>query len=270
MTNINTNAYRVREGTDVELDKFDANDDGGLERKDGEARFDELSKRLVQLQELMYAQGKHALLVVFQAMDAGGKDSTSRKVIGPLNPAGVRVVGFKAPSTIERKHDFLWRVHQQTPRRGYISVFNRSHYEDVLVVRVKQLVEQSRGEKRYEHINAFEKLLVDEGTTIAKFYLHITRQYQKERLQRRLDRPDKHWKFNPDDLAERGRWREYQQAFETALSRCSTPGAPWYVVPAERRWFRNLLVAQVLADIMGDWDMQYPKPTFDPRRIAIE
>ena len=267
---LDTTHYRVAPGTTVDLSKIPADVDGGLDKDDARERFRELTDRLDELQEVMYAEGRHALLVVFQAMDAGGKDSTIRKVFGPLNPQGVRVHPFKAPTPRELAQDYLWRVHQHTPRKGRIGVFNRSHYEDVLIVRVKNFVEEARWRKRYDHINDFERMLTDEGATIVKFYLHITKAYQKERFERRLRKPDKHWKFNPDDLKERKRWGDYMTAFEDALSRCSTDHAPWYIVPAQTRWFRDLLVAQVLVDVMESWDMKYPPIEYDPAEIRIE
>ncbi len=267
---IDTEQYRVKPGTSVDLGKIATAHDGGLDADAAKQCFDEISDELDDLQELMYAQGKHALLVVLQAMDAGGKDSTIRKVFGPLNPQGVRVHSFKAPTKRELAQDYLWRVHQHTPRKGMIGVFNRSHYEDVLIVRVKGFAEEARWRKRYDHINAFEQLLVDEGTTVVKFYLHISKDYQKQRFERRLNRPDKHWKFNPADLAERARWDDYMAAFEDALGKCSHDQAPWYVVPAEKRWFRNLLIAQVVRDIMTGWDMKFPKIEFDPAQITID
>ena len=200
---IDTEKYRITPGAAVDLDSIDADDDGGLDERETDDHFDDLIDRLDKLQERLYAERKQSLLLVFQAMDCGGKDSTIRKVLGPLNPQGVRVWSFKKPTPVELEHDFLWRVHRRAPGDGYIGVFNRSHYEDVLIVRVKNFAPESVWSKRYEHINRFERLLADEGTTIVKFYLHITKEYQKKRLQRRLDRPEKHWKFNPDDLKER-------------------------------------------------------------------
>ncbi len=264
-----TDQYRVRPGEGISLDDVPSEDDGGLDKDDGKKEFKKLSRRLVELQELFYADGRHGLLVVLQAMDAGGKDSTIRTVFGPLNPQGCRVTSFKAPTDEELGHDFLWRVHRSAPRRGSIAVFNRSHYEDVLVVRVKKFVPKSCWRARYEHINAFEKLLADEGTTVVKFMLHISKEYQRERLQRRLDRPEKHWKFNPADLAERARWGEYRRAFEDALSNCSTEHAPWYVIPAECRWYRNYLVAKIMVETMEGLDLAYPTPDFDPSDITI-
>ncbi|WP_428386185.1 polyphosphate kinase 2 family protein [Mucisphaera sp.] len=266
---MHTDSYRVTPGRKFSLSGFPTADDGGFDKDVARDRFAGLRQRLIEQQELLYADGRFGVLVVFQAMDAGGKGSTIRKVIGPLNPAGVRVTSFKAPSDEELRHDFLWRVHARAPRRGDIAVFNRSHYEDVLIARVKGLVPAEVCQQRYEHINAFERLLHDEGTRVVKFYLHISKGYQKQRLQLRLDDPNKHWKFEPADLQERARWSDYQMAFEEAISRCSTDQAPWYVVPAERRWFRNLLVAQVLVDTLDALDLRTPKPAFDPKTIDI-
>jgi len=267
---LKTDDYRITPAANVDLSAIPTAYDGPITRDAAEREFKALRKRLSKLQESLYAEGKRSLLVVFQAMDAAGKDSTVRKVIGPLNPAGVRVTSFKAPSAEELEHDFLWRIHQHAPRHGYIGVFNRSHYEDVLIVRVKNLVPKRVWSKRYDHINAFEQCLADEGTVIRKFFLHISKGYQKQRLQRRLDRSDKHWKFNVGDLAERARWDDYQAAYADALTRCSTPAAPWYVVPAERRWFRNLLVARVLVETLEAMDPKPPKPDFDPDTVTIE
>lgn len=261
--------YQVRPDSKVRLSEYRTDDDGGLSKPDGEAEFQKLLDKLVKLQDLLYAQAKHALLVVFQAMDAGGKDSTIRHVLGPLNPQGCVATNFKAPVTEELEHDFLWRVHAHTPRLGYISVFNRSHYEDVLIARVKGLVPEKRWKSRYDHINAFEEMLHDEGTTVLKFFLHISKDYQKERLQRRLDNPDKWWKFDPNDLVERARWDEYQQAYEDALARCSTKHAPWYIIPAETRWYRDLLVADIIVTTLDDLGMKYPEPKFNPKDIVI-
>jgi PPK2 family polyphosphate:nucleotide phosphotransferase len=264
-----TATYRINPGQRLSLDDFNPNDDGGLEREDGEREFKKLADRLGELQELLYAQGRHALLVVLQAMDAAGKDSTIREVFGAFNPLGCHAYSFKAPSDIERGHDFLWRIHIRTPQAGQISIFNRSHYEDVLVVRVKNLVPQERWRTRYEEINAFERLLHREGTTILKFYLHISAEYQKQRLRRRLERPEKQWKFNPADLAERRLWPDYREAYEEALVRCSAPYAPWYVIPAERQWFRNLLIARIVVDTLESLEMRHPPLSYDPAGIVI-
>lgn len=262
-------AYRVRPESKVDLSRHRTDDDGGLTQDKARQELRKLAKRFEKLQEMLYAEGKHSLLVVLQAMDAGGKDSTIRRVFAPVNPQGCVVTNFKAPCTEELQHDFLWRVHAHVPRAGYIAVFNRSHYEDVLVVRVKGLVPEKRWKQRYEHINAFEEMLHDEGTAILKFFLHISKDYQKKRLQRRLDNPDKWWKFNPADLAERDRWDSYAQAYEAMLSRCSSEHAPWYVVPAEKRWFRNLLITRVIVDTLESLDPRFPEPAFDAKSIQM-
>jgi PPK2 family polyphosphate:nucleotide phosphotransferase len=209
------------------------------------------------------------LLVVLQAMDAAGKDSTVRSVFEPINPQGCTVTSFKAPSSLERSHDFLWRIHHTVPARGMIGVFNRSHYEDVLIARVRNLVPDKVWKKRYDHINDFEHMLHDEGVVIRKFFLHISKDYQRERLALRLADPEKHWKFNPADLDERELWPQYQKAYDEVLTRCSTPWAPWYIVPAEKRWFRNLLITEVLVHTLRDLKLKFPKPTFDPATIVL-
>jgi PPK2 family polyphosphate:nucleotide phosphotransferase len=261
--------YRIQPGTKVKLGELPTRDDGGLDKEEGKARLEKAVARLTELQELLYAEHRHALLVVFQAMDAGGKDSTIRNVFGPLNPQGCRVWSFKVPTPLELDHDFLWRIHEKTPRRGMITVFNRSHYEDVGVVRVKGFVPKERWKRRYGYINGFEKLLHEEGTRILKFWLHIGKDYQKERFQRRLDRPDKHWKFNPGDLDDRALWDDFMEAYGDAISKCSTDHAPWYVIPAERRWYRNLLVAETVRETLESLDMKYPEPDYDASKITL-
>ncbi len=264
-----TDDYFAQPAPDPARFGMPTDDDGGMTKAEGEAEFEKLRTRLDELQELMYAEGRHALLVVLQAMDAGGKDSTIRSVFSSINPQGCKVINFKAPNDVELRHDFLWRVHENTPRLGYIGVFNRSHYEDVLVVRVKKLVPEKRWQARYEHINNFEEMLYDEGTTVVKFFLHISKDYQKKRLERRLSKPSKHWKFDPSDVAERALWDQYQAAYEDVFRRCSTKHAPWYVIPAENRWFRNLLIAGVLVETLEALDMRYPKPRVDVGQIVI-
>ncbi|MBN2535960.1 MAG: polyphosphate kinase 2 family protein [Spirochaetales bacterium] len=262
--------YRVKDDDKINLKKIPAEYKGKLSKDECREEFEKQKEKLQELQEVLYADEGKALLVVFQAMDAGGKDSTIRHVIGPLNPAGCRVTSFKAPTVHELAHDFLWRIHANIPPRGYIGVFNRSHYEDILIVKVKKLAPEEVIEKRYDHINHFEKLLSDEGTRIVKFYLHISKLYQKKRLERRLERPDKYWKFNADDLKERELWDDYMDAFETALSHCSKKHAPWYIIPSETRWFRDVLVAEVLIETLKDMDLHYPKPDYDPNSIIID
>ncbi|MBA3288580.1 MAG: polyphosphate kinase 2 family protein [Acidimicrobiia bacterium] len=213
-----------------------------------------------ELQTRLFAEGTRSLLVVLQAMDAGGKDGVLRNVLTGLNPAGVEVTSFGVPTDLELAHDYLWRVHDAGPSRGRIGVFNRSHYEDVLVVRVKHLVPASHWRKRYDHINRFERMLVDEGTAIVKLFLHISSEEQRSRLQDRLDSPDERWKFRLGDLDDRRLWPQYMDAYRDALARTSTAHAPWYVVPGDRKWVRNLAVAHVLRDALEHLDPQYPEP----------
>ena len=265
---IDLDRYRIAPGAAVRLADLDPADAQGYTEHDyedqAEAYLDELTERLDSLQERLFAESKQSLLVVLQAMDAGGKDSTIRKVFGGLNPQGVRVWNFKAPSKEELAHDFLWRIHHRVPGDGYIGVFNRSHYEDVLIVRVHGWASPETIERRYDHIRHFEQLLTDEGTRVVKIMLYISEAYQLERFRRRLERPDKHWKFNPADLDERKYWDDYMRAFEIALERTSTEAAPWYVVPAEERWWRDVVVAQILLETLEAMDPQYPPPAFDP------
>ncbi len=263
--------YRIPSGTGADLSAFDPDDkslfpDG---KAAGKARLKELRDELRELQELLYAEDEHKVLVVLQAMDAGGKDGTIRHVFRGVNPSGVRVASFKRPTPEELAHDFLWRVHQETPATGEIVIFNRSHYEDVLVVRVKELVPEDVWRPRYEHIRDFEQMLADEGTTILKFYLHISKDEQKARLEARRDRPDKRWKFSPGDLEERKRWDAYMAAFEEAISQTSTGHAPWYVVPANRKWYRNLVISSVLIETLRGLDMSYPEPEEDVTKYEV-
>jgi PPK2 family polyphosphate:nucleotide phosphotransferase len=264
--------YRAEPGTRVDLSQWDPNDKSAfpVKKKEGRKQLLELNQRLEALQELLYAEHKHKVLIVLQGMDTAGKDGTIRHVFEGVNPQGVRVAGFKKPTPQELDHDYLWRVHKQTPGRGEIVIFNRSHYEDVLVVRVHNLVPEEVWSKRYEHINDFERLLADEGTTILKFYLHINLDEQRERLQARLDEPAKHWKFNPADLEERKLWPEYTAAYEDALNRTSTERAPWTIVPANRKWYRNLVVGTVIVETLEALNMRYPEPEFDPTDVMIE
>ena len=254
------NRYRIAPGTAADLRSRDTRDTSGFEggKRDGKERLHELAGELERLQELMYAEGRRRLLVVLQAMDTGGKDGTIRHVFEGVNPAGVDVSSFKKPSAAELSRDYLWRVHQRVPVDGEIMIFNRSHYEDVLVVRVHSIVPEEQWSRRYDHINAFERMLSDEGTTILKFFLHISKDEQAERLQSRLDEPEKHWKFSHADLVERARWDDYVDAYEEAITRTSTDWAPWYVVPSDRKWYRNMVVASILVETLQGFDMEYP------------
>ncbi len=265
-----TTSYRIPPNTLVNMADHDPDDIGGFrDRDDAEEELEANVERLKDLQNVLYAEGKHALLFVLQAMDAGGKDGTIRHVMGGLNPQGVHVASFKVPTSRELAHDFLWRIHQHTPGRGEISIFNRSHYEDVLVVRVHSLVPESVWRPRYDHINAFERLLSDSGVTIRKFFLHISKEEQKERFEKRLLNPRKNWKFSRGDLRERALWPDYISAYEEALSRCSTKDAPWYVIPANHKWYRNLVISRVLVEAMESLDMHYPPGEPDLDQVVI-
>ncbi len=260
--------YRVPTDRSFSLASIDPDDTQGLDedlhKDDAKDLLKDNQKRLDDLQERLYAESKQSVLLVLQAMDTAGKDSTIRKVVGDVNPQGCQVTSFKAPSKEELSHDFLWRVHDHAPPKGYIGIFNRSHYEDVLIVRVHGWASPEVIEQRYTHINNFEKLLADSGTRIIKVMLNISKDYQLERLRRRLRRPDKHWKFNPGDLKERALWDDYMSAYEVALQRCSTDYAPWYVIPAENRWFRDIVISQLLVDTLESMNPQFPEPEFDP------
>jgi PPK2 family polyphosphate:nucleotide phosphotransferase len=264
--------YRVKPGSTVKLGDLDPKDKSAFRgsKKAGRQELLRLNERLEYLQELHYAEGKHRLLIVLQARDAGGKDGTIRHVFEGVNPQGVKVTSFKQPTARELAHDYLWRVHPHVPGNGEFAIFNRSHYEDVLVVRVHSLVPPDVWGKRFDQINSFERMLAEEGTTILKFYLHIDKEEQKERFQARLDDPTKQWKFNSGDLDERKLWPEYTRAYEDVLSKTSTKWAPWYIVPANRKWYRNLVIASILVETLEKLDMQYPDPDFDPSQIVIE
>jgi len=264
--------HRVKPGSRVNLTKLDPEDTSGFKggKGQGRERLRRLNLQLEELQETLYAEHKHKVLIVLQAMDTGGKDGAIRKVFEGVNPQGVRVASFKAPTSEELDHDYLWRVHQHTPGKGEIVIFNRSHYEDVLIVRVHGLAPEKVWRKRYDQINAFEQMLAEEGTTILKFFLHISRQEQKDRLQARLDDPTKRWKFNPDDLEERKRWNDYMDAYEEVLRRTSTDCAPWYVVPANCKWYRDLVIGAAIVEKLKALRIRFPEPTFDPAAIAIE
>jgi PPK2 family polyphosphate:nucleotide phosphotransferase len=241
----------------------------GSKKQTGEA-LEELNETLSEYQERLWAEGAQSLLIVLQAMDTGGKDGTIRKVLSGVNPQGVKVVSFKSPSSTELAHDFLWRIHSQAPARGEIGVFNRSHYEDVLIVRVKNLLPEEVWRERYELINNFERQLAHAGTTVVKFFLHISREEQAERLQARLDDPTKRWKFNPGDLVERARWDDYQEAYREAIEKTSTVEAPWYVIPGDQKWYRNWAVAQAIADTLKRMDPQFPEPPDIDPNLKIE
>ena len=250
----------VRVERKLDLDDHDSAETFGWDKELAKAALTVEVSRLAELQKLLFAEGSQSLLVVLQAMDAGGKDGVLREVFTGLNPAGIRVTSFGVPTDEELAHDFLWRVHRHVPADGQIAVFNRSHYEDVLVVRVKELAPPAVWRRRYAHIRQFESRLVDEGTAIVKLFLHTSAEEQRERLQDRIDRPDERWKFRRGDLEDRKLWPKYMKAYRDALARTSTPDAPWYVIPGDRKWVRNLTVARILRHKLEQLDPQYPPP----------
>jgi len=251
---------RMRAGDELDLDDHDPGETFGWEKEQAQATVKEEVAALAELQTRLFAEGERALLVVLQAMDAGGKDGLIRTVFTGINPAGVRVTSFGVPSDTELAHDYLWRIHPACPARGQIGVFNRSHYEDVLVVRVKGLVPEDRWRRRYEHIRAFERLLVDEGTAVVKLFLNISKEEQRERFQDRVDSLDEQWKFRRGDLEDRALWPQFMDAYREALAETSTDDAPWYVVPGDRKWVRNLAAAHILHDVLERLDPRYPEP----------
>lgn len=262
---------QVPSGSAVDLSEYSTMSDEAWAgtKKAGKDYVDDLANRLKDLQEVLYAQGERRLLVVLQAMDTGGKDSTIRDVFGEMNPQGVKVTSFGVPTDGELAHDYLWRVHPHVPGDGQIAIFNRSHYEDVLVVRVEALVPEERWRQRFDHIVAFEDLLADEGTRIVKFFIHISKEEQKERLQARLDDPEKHWKFNEGDLETRAKWDQYQAAYSEMLARTSTEFAPWYIIPGDRKWYRKLVIGEIMVDVMESLDLAYPSNEEDLSDIVI-
>jgi PPK2 family polyphosphate:nucleotide phosphotransferase len=254
--------YRIDSKKKFSLSGINPDETSGLNggKEEGIREITSLNKTLEKLQEILYAQHKHRILIVLQAMDTGGKDGTIRSVFEGVNPQGVRVASFKVPTTIGMDHDYLWRIHQQTPAKGEIVIFNRSHYEDVLVVRVHDLVPKTVWSRRFEQINHFEKALTEEGTTILKFFLHISRDQQRERLIERINEKEKQWKFNPGDLKERLLWDDYIEAYEDVLEKTSTEWAPWYVIPANKNWYRNYAVSRIIVETLESLKMSYPSP----------
>jgi len=258
----------IEPGRKVRLAKISPDATPGC--KDKETAVAALAENLVDLRKLQYrlfAENRRAVLVVLQAMDAAGKDGVVRHVMAGLNPQGCRVTSFKVPSTLERQHDFLWRIHQAVPAYGEIGVFNRSHYEDVLVARVHNLVPSAVWKTRFDMINSFERHLTDNGVTIIKLYLHISRKEQQRRLLSRLEDPDRNWKFTSADIAERQYWDDYQTAFEDVLHKCSTPSAPWFVIPSDSKWYRNWAVATILRDTMENMKLRFPPPLHDAKSL---
>jgi PPK2 family polyphosphate:nucleotide phosphotransferase len=263
--------YRVPTGAEVSLVDHDPASTGSYDDPDeARAELSGLVDHIADLQARLYAEDQRSLLVVLQGIDAAGKDSSVKHVFSGTNPQGVRVFTFKEPSNEELAHDFLWRYHLQTPAKGMIHVFNRSHYEDVLVVRVKGLVEEERWRSRYDSINDFERMLAREGTTIIKFFLHISKDAQMDRFRERLEREDKHYKFSANDVRERRNWDAYQEAYEEALRHTSTEWAPWYMIPSDHKWYRNLVIARAVAGVLEEMDPRWPEPEEDLERFAAE
>ncbi len=244
----------------------------GTFQKKGETKkpLKKLNKRMLKLQELLYAESKHALLIILQGMDTCGKDGTIRKVMAGINVQGCEVVNFKVPSPDEISRDFLWRAHKAVPKKGMIGIFNRSHYEDVLVVRVHDLVDESVWKQRYQQINDFEKMLVENGTVVLKFFLHISKDEQKERLESRINDPTKHWKITEADIRERSYWDDYMQAYESVLQKCTTEWAPWYIIPANKKWYRNIVITERIVETLEKLDMNFPKPNSDVSTLYID
>jgi PPK2 family polyphosphate:nucleotide phosphotransferase len=268
----NMNRYQIKSGSKINLNQWDPNDKSEFDgdKNAGKEYLKQLNAQLMELQELLYAESIHKVLIVLQGMDTSGKDGVIQHVFRGVNPQGVRVANFKVPTPEELAHDYLWRIHKQTPAKGEIVIFNRSHYEDVLVVRVHELVPKSTWSKRFEQINNFERMCAEEGTTILKFFLYIDLEEQKLRLQARLDDPNKRWKFRSGDLHEREHWSNYQKAYEEVLSKTSTSWAPWYIVPANRKWYRNLVVGTVLIDNLRGLQMSYPEPEENLDQVVIK
>ena len=268
---INPDQFRVRPGTDVKLDEWSTSSTGDYtgDKQTAPDVLAALNEQLADLQQMLYAESAHKVLIVMQGMDTSGKDGTIKHVFRTINPVGVKVANFKRPNDVELAHDYLWRIHEQTPRNGHMVIFNRSHYEDVLVVRVNELTPKQIWERRFEHIRNFEQMLVDEGTTIVKLFLHISKDEQRARLQERIDNPSKHWKFEHGDITERSHWDSYTAAYEQAISETSTKHAPWYVVPADKKWYRNLVVSQLLIDKLDALEMRYPEPEIGIENIII-
>ena len=259
----------IRVTAHIRLKDFNTDYHEGLDKDKTREKTQKLCEQIGELQQLLYANGKFALLIVLQGMDTSGKDGTVRHVLDMVNPAGVETANFKAPSREELAHDYLWRIHKAVPRLGNIGVFNRSHYEDVLVVRVLNLQAPQVWRKRYEQINAFERHLAANNVVLLKFFLHISKQEQAERLQARLDDPRKNWKFDPEDLKMRAHWGKFMRAYEDAINRCSSPEAPWHIIPANRKWYRDYVVSKIVLNALEDLQLTWPKPMPGLEKIKI-
>ena len=262
--------FIVRPGTKVNLKRIDTDYDGDLDKERSKIELERFHLKMSKLQYKLHAEKKQSLLIILQAMDAGGKDGTIRDVMHGFNPQGCKVTSFRSPNVEEISHDFLWRIHKSVPAKGEIGIFNRSHYGDVLIVRVHNMVPVRQWSKRYEHINNFEKMLTDEGVKILKFYLHISKEEQKKRLEKRLDDPMKHWKIDGADFEERKHWNKYMKAYNEVLEKCSTLWAPWHIIPADTKWYRNWLVAQIITKTIEAMNPKIPKSTANITKIRNE
>jgi PPK2 family polyphosphate:nucleotide phosphotransferase len=260
----------ARPGKKIRLSKIEPGDTAGATKEKALARVEKLREKLLRWQEVFYAEHRRSLLIIFQAMDTGGKDGSVKNLCAGLDPAGLHITSFKAPTGEELDHDFLWRIHRATPGKGMIGIWNRSHYEDVLVARVHKLVEKKVWKARYDQINRFEKNLHENGTTILKFMLHISKDEQCRRLQARLDDPEKRWKFNPGDIKERALWNDYQEAYEDAINCCTTDHAPWHIVPADNKWARNLAIIETVVRAFKKMKPRFPKLSFNPREVKVD
>ena len=265
-----TRELLVAPGSKVRLDRIDPDDTHGIKKDDAAGRLDKDRERLSVLQYLLYAEASRSLLVVLQGIDAAGKDGTISHVMSGLNPQGVTVTSFKVPEGEEKRHDYLWRIHRAVPEWGKLGIFNRSHYEDVLVVRVHDLVPKQEWSERYRQINEFERMLSGNRVRILKFFLYISKEEQARRFRDRLQDKTKNWKFSPADMKERGYWDDYIDAYNDVLRKCSTEEAPWYVIPSNHKWFRNLAVAQVIRETLEDMRLKYPEPAADLSKIKFE
>ena len=261
-------AVRIKPGSKVKLDRIDTNADGGLTKEQAAEKLTKLGLEMDELLDLLCAAGRNGLLIVFQALDTGGKDGSIGHLLNHCNALNTRVVGFKVPTEEEREHDFLWRIHQATPGLGHMNIFNRSHYEDVIVVRVHDLVPEKVWRSRYEHIRAFERVLADSGTIILKFYLHISKKEQEERLLAREEDAVKSWKLSVGDWKEREHWNDYRKAYEDAIEETSTEDAPWWVIPADRKWYRNLVLTEVIVDTLRNYEKGWKKYLEEVGRVA--
>jgi PPK2 family polyphosphate:nucleotide phosphotransferase len=263
--------FRIKPGSKIRLADVDPEGEPEIagDKEEGLRELEVIRADISRLQRMLYAGREHRLLIILQGLDGSGKDGTVRSVFSGIDPHGLRVVPFKSPTPAELDHDFLWRIHREVPAKGEMVVFNRSHYEDLIAVSVKNLAPKSVWERRFEHIVNFERLLADEGTTLVKFFLHISRDEQRRRLQARLENPDKHWKFHPDDIADSKRWPEFTSAYEEVITRTGSDPAPWYIVPANRKWYRNIVIATIVRETLARLELKFPPPAWDLKGVEI-